>query len=419
MAASGQELPYASEKISGFSIARGQAKISIPIKQKRVGEEYVTIASTSFTLSEDYGREMPADIRFSLKRNNIMDFELWIGGVSLGSMAIDLGDGNAGLAKPVKPLPAGGAKLAVDTVMSNMRYLFRKLVCADSEFRRVEIRRQLREFRDRIEKCGNREDFAEPVLELLTSRSSQVVALLMPMVRKIYPYWSDYLQRELAEFCLSYLSPGISGRGFSSSFSYNSINETIMTAGRCCTADECWQLARLTQLTQVSTRHRSALLQAFAYAGIMQSWIFEQLKNDFRSDWGTRKNKMQHSLRCLGLSIYNGHGSYGNLDLGRVIQTCQDVMTDKGANKHPLAVCANRRNAMVTLGYLCTRKPLMVSVAEVQAVLEFLQSPTAKKIAAIHASAERTRNLVLQLIQKGSLEEEEEQYLLGLLTEEE
>lgn len=415
LAKSGQELPYTSPLIKGFSIAARQKTLSIPIRQLGVGGKYMTIASGRLKLPRYYVKDMPVEIKFSLKRSNLMNFEVWVEEKLVGEMEIILGGeiaagGSAGRLQQetlaAKPRLKYGLKLTVADELEGMRALLLAFEKTKNNGK-PELYRKLRPYKKRLVKCGNPEDFAQPLLELLKeAQSPEARITIMTVARKQCGYWSQADRKQWAEACMSYLEPELeeaSGTGAAVTANI----ETIRTLGLCGSAEDC---VHAQALAAKNGKYVEALLQACGQTGTMQEWIYSVFL-----DKKERKASLQQVMQCLGMSIYNARELGAQLDINRVLSDCVEAGCSFTREQGSQAAVGA---SVLTAALVCAKGGDGVLQENQQSVSELVAQVEATETLKSSRCVRKAIEVAKRLLSKEKLEEADEKFLLGLLSPE-
>lgn len=394
LAHSGQDLPYTSKLLSGFSIPAKTTRLDIPIRQKTLAE-YKTIAVGHVQLPQSFSAETAVSIRFTLSRNSLLSFEAWIDGRCIGTTAISVGDEPKTGKQTAKKtlLPPTGSRLNAANELCILQQAIQML--RDRRRSRAATER-VRTSKRLIMSCSNPQDFSKGMLQLL--KSNPVPTLLkncLPIARKLSVYWTDAERQELSRICLDVLRTELSGWGVGGEAVSANI-EAIYTLGAVGLPADCEKLRPLCAYP----KYRSALLQAFGHAGVQEAWIYDQ----FLFDWVTG-NSVQNSLRALGLVLH--HADTCSLPVEQVADDVMQLISTADCYDNELCI------AIVTLGITASRGAEQTQNHALDTLSRLSAWYDPQTI--VHCSKAET--IARRLIQTGAVDTEEEQYLLGLLSE--
>ncbi|MCQ2559791.1 MAG: Hsp70 family protein, partial [Clostridia bacterium] len=409
---SGQELPFKSNKISGFSILTGQNRIRIPIKQATLQDgEYQTIAAGEIVFKNRIYSETPVSIQVNIRRSGIIAIDAWTShdsqGLSViekGTVALNIGDSeteplNRARGRAINP-PLG-TKLIVANELSSFKSLVNRLRKTHQVAQKNDIVAKIKRWKNSVINCGNPDEFASGILELLEKDSSTAIAVnILPIARKFSIYWTKQEQEKLSAACLTVLNKELYGLA-TSSLEVNANIEAIKTIGFCGIIKDCENIQELCQIA----KYRNAFLYAYAYCGLHQEWIYEQLLLDIKHN-----NPLQDSLWAMGLSIHKAALLIDGLELGKLIM--QQIASG--------CLLQNELNiAVVTLGMLCSQikdnglfqsegfcSQIRSAIENIRQIYEPQQWENTLK----------ARSIANEFITGENLSEENEKILLSLLT---
>lgn len=394
---SGQDLPYQSPRMTGFYVSPGQDVMYIPIKQE--GEDR-TIASGSIRFGTKYKQEMPVSIQFLLRRDGILTLNAWIEDRHIGDTTIVFGDAaaetKASLAGKKKLLPPQGTKLKVANEVSSFQQAVQTLRKV-SEHQRPAIRARISTQKKSLLNCGNPEEFAEPMLELLYQDSSPLMMInLLPVMRRFCGYWTEGQRQRFSQQCLSLLQSELAGLP-AQGIGVSANIEAVQSVGACGIREDCQQLTRLCG----NQKYQSALLRAFGMSGIEPDWI-RRIFLIQRSRGST-----QDSLQAIGLLMNYGRDIMTGDDLSRFARDMISYIHTGRCSRAELSL------AVVSLGLIC-RPDAAKDVDEVT------REDAVKALARLEETYpngdwRKALGIARQLLRGEQLEGEQEKYLLGLL----
>lgn len=412
LAESGQELPYDSGKISGFSIAPGQTRLRIPIRQRsgRPGE-YKTIATGNLTFSKARNKETPVSIQFRLKKGGLLTFEAWTSSdpqglqvIESASVSLTLGeaeDKTRSYAKPNPIIPPTGTVLMVANELSSFRGLIDRLKTCRKKTAKTSLLNAIKTRKKTIIGCGNPEEFSEGILKMLETDNSAIMYMnLLPVARKLSAFWTEEERKKLARLCLRSLESELTGWG-SSNFEVSANNEAILTIGSCADREVCKQLKPL----QDKLKYRNALLFAFGSCGICQKWIYEQFVSDME-----RSAVMQESIRCLGLSAFR-YDCDMEINTREAAERLTLLISGGSLQDNELSI------AIVALGILYTRLQGEERELVFQQAREAISSIPTYYGSKMWEYTEKARSVAHRMMTGEELEKSEEEFLLSILTQ--
>lgn len=393
LAKSGQDLPYTSKLLSGFCMPPKTTRLDIPIRQK-TASEYKTIAVGHVQLPQSFPEETEVSIRFTLSRNGLLSFEAWINNRCVGTTAISVGDEpNTGKQTTKKTLlPPTGTKLNA----ANELYILQQALRMLNGRGRKAATEQIRTSKRLIAGCSNPQDFAKGMIQLL--RSSSVPTVLkncLPLARKLSAFWTESEKQELRRICLDVLRTELTGWGVGGEAVSANI-EAIYTLGTLGCAADCEKLTPLCD----HPKYRSALLQAFGHTGVQAAWIYDE----FLSDWESGSS-LQNSLQALGLILH--HAKTDSLPVEQIADDIMQLIETADCYDNELCI------AIAALGFAAPHGSETVQNRALETLSKLPEWYEPQTM--VHCS--KAEAIARTLIQTGTVDAEEEQYLLGLLSE--
>ncbi|MCI8810189.1 MAG: Hsp70 family protein [Oscillibacter sp.] len=412
LADSGQDLPYQSPPMLDFSIASGQTRLRIPIKQAAIKGDYRTIASGDITFRKAVNRESQVAIQFSLHRNGTLTLDAWTysdpEGLQVkerGSVTLSFQTTEAEVTlnkRGRKVLPPAGTKLVVANELSSFESLINGLKQKKDKKTKNKITANLRQRKKTLLSCGNPADFSAASLKMLENQSGPLMNMhYLPIARVFSRYWTDEERKALSQYCLSVLSSELSGCGVSGPEITANV-EAIKTAGVCAVPEDVQQMVKLTR----TPCYRSALLYAFGCAGQEADWICGEFLADVQGSF-----TLQDSMQALGLVFSRGGQTSVLKKTEETAETLISIIHDGHLTPNDLVL------SIIALGEICTQtyedRPLSDSLVQraeeaVQAIPAVYGEETTRYSAKARLVAER-------LIEGISLSFEDEAYLLSVL----
>ncbi len=239
----GAELPYCSEIMTGFSIEAGQNMISIPIKSRNLDGTYRTIASGQITFRQRYMQGAYLAFRVFMGSNKVITMKAWTSKdpegtekLEQGSVEITIGQSDSGK-KSKLSAPSGSALIPADE-LHNLLSLCHNYDKTRDKGNKRELYNRIGQRVKLICDAGNKEAFAEPILEELASVASEVARQrLFVIARELGAGWKPEQLRKLATCCLTQLSGELNGLQAVGPKVYTNM-EAIKTLGVCGTKEQ-------------------------------------------------------------------------------------------------------------------------------------------------------------------------------------
>jgi molecular chaperone DnaK (HSP70) len=360
---SGQELPFDSPEIPGFLLLSGQKLLRIPIKHRIPHkEDYVTIASGDIEFARKYDSDVHVTIKFHLSRNQILSFEAWCSGnykgeeiSEKGSVVITVGDSDSQPFAPgsgYKPLknailPPSGSKLNVSNELALFAQTCAQLGNTKKNLPINKYYEKLRQQKKILASCGNPQEFADKLLQLLAnSRSDVLLHNLFPVARKMCVHWPEAANRRLARYCVGILKNtmfALEPRGIRTSVQI----EAIQTLGVCGDEEQCISMKVLCD----NPAYRSALLYAFGIRGVNINWLYQELLKSV-----AKKISIQGPLRAIGLAMQRSRPmSPGAPSEEKVVRSIISIIEDGDLQENELVL------GIAALGLICDQRPSAVN----------------------------------------------------------
>lgn len=413
LADSGTDLPYQSPPMLNFSIAAGQKRLRIPIKQAAANGDYQTIASGDITFRRAMNREVPVAIQFLLHKNGILTLQAWTYSDRDGMNAIERGsvtlsfhvnDTESVLSnRGKKVLPPAGSRLMVANELSTFENLINGLKTRN-ERRKEELKKSLHQQKSILANCGNPEEFAAGSLRMLQNSGSVFMNMnFLPIARKFSRYWTEDEQKALSRYCISsVLNKALIGwppQGLETTANI----EAIKTVGVCGIPGDLERLVIL----KGEPRYRSALLYAFGYSGQEVHWICEEFQDDINNNY-----TLQDSLQALSLVFSKIHRADYWEDGKKAAAVIIDLIARGNISQNELVL------SVIALGEICAQSEEDARVSEdevITAAEQMIQDIPFNYDEATVRYSTRARMVAEQLIKGIPLSDEDESYLLSFL----
>lgn len=394
LADEGQDLPYSSQNITGLKIDAGQQIVCVPIQKKGFGKNYITIASGNITFTKSVTEPTPVTIRFDISEDQIITIEAWISKNSDGKNPIEKGKvsfsfGESGTIAPVVTNPittnpyADGPKLDAEIEIKKLQRL-----CL------THTRIMVKGTKETIYRCGNPEDFFQPIVSRLKKGNNEPYYYLNLIViaRKLALRWSNAQQKELAEYAMDLLR----GRIIKSA----NLNpwmavygEAITIIGICGTPQQVGEIKTLGH-TENSSLFVS-LINCFALQGMFVDWTYDLF-------FSSEKNRNIASAG-IGMSIYKSTSISNRINVTKIVDNLLPLMNDTRFV----------RNAIISLAYICAdeQSKKILGNAKIISIKAKIQEYPQKCPNGVYKPC----TIAMKLIEGEKMSAVEEQYLLSLL----
>ena len=362
----GKELPYTSQRFTGFRLPPGKNVISVPIARAEADGSYKIIAKGNIEFPERYSR-MTGDnfITFSIfmDEDKIIRMDAATCRDERGLELLDHGTTEISIATGVEKGPKSkliarfGGKVNPRAQLNTIRSLCRNV---DEAFRRrskdenVRYSATLKLNVNTIISATNHKDFAEPLLQMFddvkNSREESFKLRCVIIARKIGSNWTAQQKRRLARLCLYQLdeelyNPGLTlGRGLK----MNTKIQCIYTLSMC--GDEN-DIALLVNLHN-NEKFRMANLYTHAITKTEVDWIYYEFKKDYNKVLaGAPTSSIQISAHALGVAFkIDGRPTNSSIKREQIVSDLCKVIRSRNLNNVEISVC------ILAVGMICDRR---------------------------------------------------------------
>lgn len=407
LADEGQDLPFSSQKITGLKIDAGQQLICVPIQKKGFGKNsFVTIASGNIKFSKTYSAATPVAIRFDISEGQIITIEAWTSTDTYGQKPIEKGSvtfsfGGAAVTNETQTPnsmsavlpPPTGPKLNPSTELSSLK-----------RFSMVQSTKIVRGIKKKIYSCGNPNEFAKPIITALSEKTNNTYYYLSLIVvaRKLSAYWSESEKKEIANLCLKLLKGQVQNTTIARPW-YSVFGEAITIIGICGSSEQVEALYQIGLINEPSLY--LAHVNAFAMRGVYLSWINQVFYESQKS--------RNIALSAIGMAIGKSSSIPSDVSVERIARDVEALMLDTSNN---LAVS---RGAIITIGYICgnAQAKAILGNARIVALKSKVQTIDPERFSnhSARKNVEKAKAIASTLMEGKQLSTIQEQYLLGLL----
>ncbi len=273
----GTELPYTSPVMTGFKVEPGQNMIAIPIKSQNIDGSYRIIANGNISFKKHYNDGAFVAFMIHMGSNKVITMKAWTSKDKEGNdkieegyveIAIDNSEKSKIKSKFVAP---SGSKLQPKAEINSMLQLCQNFEKCRNKNEKSKISKKLSSCVSNICNAGNKDKFADVVLEALSDLSSEEARQrLFVIARKVGTEWNEIQKRKLASICMAQINADING--FSIGGAKVSTNiQAVYTLSICATIE---QLNRLEALHGFS-RYVQACLYTHAKTRTDLQWLQE------------------------------------------------------------------------------------------------------------------------------------------------
>ena len=421
----GKELPYTSERFTGFRLPPGKNVISVPIARCEADGSYRIIAKGNIEFPERYSR-MSGDIfvTFSIfmDEDKIIRMDAATCRDERGFELMDHGTAEISIATGVEKGPKTkliakfGGRVNPRSQLNIIRSLCRNV---DTAFQRhikedyVKCSATLKLNVNTILAASNHREFAEPLLQLLddvkNSREESFKLRCVVIARKIGMDWTAQQKRRLARLCLYQLdeelyNPGIN-LGRPGGLKMNTKIQSIYTLSMC--GDEN-DIALLINLHN-NEKFRMANLYTHAITKTEVDWIYYEFKKDCAKVLaGAPNSAIQISAHALGVAFkLDGRPTNSSIRREQIVADLCKVIRSRNLSNVEISVC------LLAMGMVCDRRAVnnmeQDSFEDAEKLLEELHKIYDENFAELFAKAQ---DVAQKMIHGGELSAEEEESLL-------
>ncbi|MBR0289405.1 MAG: Hsp70 family protein, partial [Selenomonadaceae bacterium] len=419
----GKELPYTSQRFTGFRLPPGKNVISVPIARAEADGTYKIIAKGNIEFPERYSR-MTGDnfVTFSIfmDEDKIIRMDAATCRDERGLELLDHGTAEISIATGVekgvktKLIARFGGKVNPRSQLNTIRSLCRNV---DEAFRRRSKEENIRYSAtlklnvNTILSASNHKEFAEPLLQMLddvkNSREESFKLRCFIIARKIGTNWTTQQKRRLARLCLHQLdeelyNPGLSlGRGLK----MNTKIQCIYTLSMC--GDEN-DIALLVNLHN-NEKFRMANLFTHAITKTDIDWIYYEFKKDYNKVLaGAPTSSIQISAHALGVAFkLDGRPTNSSIRREQIVSDLCKVIRSRNLNNVEISVC------LLAIGMICDRRAMnnlaQSSFNDAENLFNDLNQIYDENFSELFSKAQ---DVAQKLINGGELTPEEEESLL-------
>ncbi len=420
----GKELPYTSERFTGFRLPPGKNVISVPIARCEADGSYKIIAKGNIEFPEKYSR-MKTDtfVTFSIfmDEDKIIRMDAATCRDERGLELMDYGTATISIATGIEKGPKSkliakfGGRVNAKTQLNTIRSLCRNV---DDAFRKrnkddnVKFSAMLKLNVNTILAASNHKEFAEPLLQMLddakNSREESFKLRCVIIARKIGGDWTVQQKRRLARLCLYQLdeelyNPGIN-LGRPGGLKMNTKIQCVYTLSMCGSEDDIAQLVNLHN----NEKFRMANLYTHAITKTEVDWIYSEFRKDCAKVLAGMTSGIQISAHALGVACkIDGRPINYAIRREQVISDLCKVIRSRNLNNVEISVC------LLAMGMICDRRAVnnldSKSFAEAEKLLQDLNQIYDCNFIELFA---KSQEVAQKMIEGSVLTPEEEESLL-------
>lgn len=412
----GAELPYTSPIMTGFKVEPGQSMIAIPIKSQNLDGTYRIIANGNISFNQRYNDGAYVAFMIHMGSNKVISMVAWTSRDAQGKEKIEEGYVELAIDNREKPrnkakfVAPSGSKLQPKEEINNLLQLCQNYERCKGKSAKQNMAKRISSCVFNISNAGNKEAFAEVILEALSSVSSEEARQrLFVISRRVGDAWKESEKRRLAAECMSQISSDLSG--FSIAGPRVSTNiQAVYTLGICANMD---QLSRLASLHN-SSRYLQACLYTHAKTGSDLQWIQDEFKIDAERAANGYASNIQFSSHAIGVALRKDSGNKGLLAPraeGEIVRKlCSVVESGK-------LTCAELTCCILALGWICDQRAGASEIDGkiIEGVYKAIRSMDDVYPLLTVKRQERARAVALKMINGEILNVDEEKFLLTKL----
>ncbi len=421
----GKELPYTSQRFTGFRLPPGKNVISVPIARAETDGSYRIIAKGNIEFPERYSR-MTGDIfvTFSIfmDEDKIIRMDAATCRDEHGRDLMDHGTAEISIATGVEKGPKTkliarfGGRVNPRAQLNTIRSLCRNV---DNAFRNrnkddnIKFSQTLKLNVNTIISASNHREFAEPLLQMLddakNSREESFKLRCVIIARKIGADWTAQQKRRLARLCLHILddeiyNPGIN-LGRPQGLKMNTKIQAVYTLSMCGNDEDIALLINLHN----NEKFRMANLYTHAITKTEVDWIYYEFKKDCSKILsGAVSSAIQISAHALGVAFkLDGRPTNSSIRREQIVSDLCKVIRSRNLNNVEISVC------LLAMGLVCDRRSVndiaQESFDDAEKLFGDLHKIYDENFTELFAKAQ---DVAQKMIHGGELSPEEEESLL-------
>ena len=410
----GAELPYTSKVMTGFRIEPGQNKIAIPIKSQNLDGTYRIIANGNISFKQNYPNGAFIAFMIYMGSNKVITMKAWTSKDAMGSQKIEEGyveiaiDNSERTKIKSKFIAPSGTKLQPKAEINNMLQLCQNYEKCRQKQEKSNLAKRISTSVSNICNAGNKEEFAEAVLDALSNTSSEEPRQrLFIIARKTAYSWKESEKKKLAAACMSQISADL--HGFSMGGPKVSTNiQAILTLSVCGSFE---QLSELSQLHD-SSRYLQACLYTHAKTRTDLSWLQEEFERDVKQVKRNFGSNLQFSSYAIGVALRkDGISILSPQTEENIVKDLCEVICTGRLTTEELTCC------ILALGCICDQRKqeTEMSLLVIQEALQVIRDIEDYYSVLVTMKCEKPREVAKKMINGDSLNEDEEQFLLTKL----
>ena len=411
----GVALPYTSEIMKGFRIEPEQNRIAIPIKSRNLDGTYRTIAMGNIDFTKRYREGAYVAFKIHMDSSKVITMKAWTSTDADGNEKVEEGyveiaiDSEEKTNTKTKFMPPSGAKLDPKAELHNLMQL-----CENYEKYKVSpqksvIAKRIAAVVNNIAQAGNKEAFAEPILERLRTVSCEEARhRLFILARKIGNCWTEAEKVRLANVCMNQINGVL--QGFSVYGPRVTTNTQALYTLMICANEE--QLRKVEKLHK-ETKYLQPCLYLHAKTRTAVEWLKEEFEKDVRRMEQEVGCNLQFSTYAIGMALRkDGQPKVMSVkEEAKIVKKICQIIGTGNISAETLTSC------VLALGFICDQRTegTKQSADVILKVLKTIREIGYNYPMATTMHTDKTVKVVEKMINGDLLNAEEEKFLLTKL----
>ena len=412
----GAELPYNSPVMTGFRMEPGQKMIAVPVKSRNLDGSYRTIAKGNISFKRHYNNGAFVAFMIHMGSSKVITMKAWTSNDEAGmdkieegyvEIAIDNSERSRIKAKFVAP---SGSRLQPKAEINNMLQLIQNFEKSRNKPERSTTAKRISASVSSICNAGNKEAFADVVLEALTNVSSEEGRQrLFVIARRLSPFWRGSEKKRLANQCMSQISADLQGLSIGHGPKVSTNIQAVYTLSTCACAE---QLEKLSALHGVPV-YLQACLYTHAKTGTALDWLQDELERDVQNASEGYSSNLQFSSYAVGIALRKESGDpvLSPRAESKIVRDIVRAITSGRLTNEELTCC------ILALGWICDQRKGAsgLELTVLHQVLEAIRDVDVLYSPAIAMFQRKAGEVAVKMINGALLTDEEEQFLLTKL----
>lgn len=352
---SGSELPYTSEVLRGFMLNPGREEIAIPIKRRSLNNEYVTIANGRLKLYRSYPEGAYVGIKVYMNSNKVISMQMELSSDREGMQVLqtetaEIIVGEYANAPKLKMVAPSGSRLNVANELHMLETCCERFAAWGGKAPNTAMAKRIAQCVSSIINAANRAEFAQPILELLSSTNNEELRMrLFIIARKQGAYWTEAQQRQLVRACENQLMMEMNGFNCSGGRKVNANIQAIYALGCFGRPEEVEKLCKLV----TTPKYYTQCLYAFGKAKVEGKLLYEKLNADVY--YQSAKSNLQVTAQAMAMALRLDTGKRAEgIDVTKVIKDLCFVL--ENCQVYDPAYSSGHNCSLIALAYACDQR---------------------------------------------------------------